>query len=94
MADSRDPVLPAADTATSRAVSRTRSSAVWRCGASPPSSVELRWSIGMTILERQKIDQWGSGGVGRTNDDLFAAEVRRELAAAARRTPTFDWEQP
>lgn len=48
----------------------------------------------MTILERQKIDQWGSGGVGRTNDDLFAAEVRRELAAAARRTPTFDWEQP
>jgi hypothetical protein len=56
--------------------------------------LELRWSIGMTILDRQKIDEWGSGAVGRPNDDLFAVEVRRELAAAARHTPTFDSERP
>jgi hypothetical protein len=43
----------------------------------------------MTILKRQKIDQWGRGAVGRPNDYLFPA--RRELAAAARLTPTFDW---
>lgn len=56
--------------------------------------IELRWSIGMSILERQKINQRGSGAVGRQKKDQFAAEARRELADAERLTAALDWEQP
>jgi predicted nuclease of restriction endonuclease-like (RecB) superfamily len=34
--------------------------------------IELYWSIGRTILERQAIDGWGSGVMGRLADDLRA----------------------
>ncbi|MCF3140933.1 PDDEXK nuclease domain-containing protein [Paenarthrobacter sp. AR 02] len=34
--------------------------------------IELYWSIGKTVLERQQIEQWGSGVMGRLADDLRA----------------------
>jgi predicted nuclease of restriction endonuclease-like (RecB) superfamily len=34
--------------------------------------IELYWSIGQTILERQELEQWGSGVIGRLADDLRA----------------------
>ena len=35
--------------------------------------IELYWSIGKTILERQAIDGWGSGVISRLAQDLRAA---------------------
>lgn len=32
--------------------------------------IELYWSIGRTILERQEVEGWGSGVMGRLADDL------------------------
>lgn len=34
--------------------------------------IELYWSIGNTVLERQKVEQWGSGVMGRLAEDLRA----------------------
>lgn len=34
--------------------------------------IELYWSIGKTVLERQQVEQWGSGVMGRLADDLRA----------------------
>jgi predicted nuclease of restriction endonuclease-like (RecB) superfamily len=34
--------------------------------------IELYWSIGKTILERQDVEGWGSGVIGRLADDLRA----------------------
>lgn len=34
--------------------------------------IDLYWSIGRTILERQAIDGWGSGVIGRLAEDLGA----------------------
>jgi hypothetical protein len=34
--------------------------------------IELYWSIGKTILERQEVESWGSGVIGRLADDLRA----------------------
>lgn len=34
--------------------------------------IGLYWSIGKTILERQEVEQWGSGVIGRLADDLRA----------------------
>lgn len=34
--------------------------------------IELYWSIGRTILERQDVEVWGSGVIGRLADDLRA----------------------
>jgi hypothetical protein len=34
--------------------------------------IELYWSIGRTILERQEAESWGSGVVGRLADGLRA----------------------
>ncbi|MGY4543631.1 putative nuclease of restriction endonuclease-like (RecB) superfamily [Arthrobacter sp. UYNi723] len=34
--------------------------------------IELYWSIGRTILERQEVESWGSGVIGRLADDLRA----------------------
>jgi hypothetical protein len=34
--------------------------------------IELYWTIGRTILERQAIDGWGSGVIGRLAEDLGA----------------------
>jgi predicted nuclease of restriction endonuclease-like (RecB) superfamily len=32
--------------------------------------IELYWSIGRTVLERQQVEQWGTGVMGRLADDL------------------------
>ncbi|MCY1222297.1 putative nuclease YhcG [compost metagenome] len=34
--------------------------------------IELYWSIGKTILQRQDVENWGSGVIGRLADDLRA----------------------
>ncbi|WP_211880082.1 PDDEXK nuclease domain-containing protein [Pseudarthrobacter albicanus] len=34
--------------------------------------IELYWSIGHTILQRQEVENWGSGVMGRLADDLRA----------------------
>ncbi|WP_251044074.1 DUF1016 N-terminal domain-containing protein [Arthrobacter sp. ISL-48] len=34
--------------------------------------IALYWSIGRTILERQEVESWGSGVIGRLADDLRA----------------------
>jgi predicted nuclease of restriction endonuclease-like (RecB) superfamily len=34
--------------------------------------IELYWSIGKTILERQEVESWGSGVIGQLADDLRA----------------------
>jgi len=34
--------------------------------------IELYWSIGKTVLERQQVEQWGSGVMGRLAEDLRA----------------------
>ncbi|MFJ4210256.1 YhcG family protein [Paenarthrobacter sp. NPDC089675] len=34
--------------------------------------IELYWSIGKTVLERQQVEQWGTGVMGRLADDLRA----------------------
>jgi predicted nuclease of restriction endonuclease-like (RecB) superfamily len=34
--------------------------------------IELYWSIGRTILQRQEVENWGSGVMGRLADDLRA----------------------
>ncbi|WP_461165244.1 DUF1016 N-terminal domain-containing protein [Arthrobacter sp. R4-81] len=34
--------------------------------------IELYWSIGRAILERQEVERWGSGVIGRLADDLRA----------------------
>ena len=34
--------------------------------------IAMYWSIGKTILERQKIEEWGSKVMGRLADDLRA----------------------
>jgi hypothetical protein len=34
--------------------------------------IELYWSIGRTILERQEVESWGSRVIGRLADDLRA----------------------
>lgn len=34
--------------------------------------IELYWSIGRIILERQEVESWGSGVMGRLADDLRA----------------------
>ena len=34
--------------------------------------IELYWSIGKTVLERQQAEQWGSGVMGRLAEDLRA----------------------
>jgi predicted nuclease of restriction endonuclease-like (RecB) superfamily len=34
--------------------------------------IELYWSIGHTILQRQEVESWGSGVMGRLADDLRA----------------------
>ena len=34
--------------------------------------IELYWSIGKTVLERQEVESWGSGVMGRLADDLRA----------------------
>ncbi|MGM0931101.1 MAG: PDDEXK nuclease domain-containing protein [Actinomycetota bacterium] len=34
--------------------------------------IELYWSIGHTILQRQEVESWGSGVLGRLADDLRA----------------------
>ncbi|MGA8791049.1 MAG: DUF1016 N-terminal domain-containing protein, partial [Paenarthrobacter sp.] len=34
--------------------------------------IELYWLIGKTVLERQQVEQWGTGVMGRLADDLRA----------------------
>lgn len=48
-------------------VSAARSSAIRTVNT---QLIELYWSIGRTILERQETESWGSGVIGRLADDL------------------------
>lgn len=45
--------------------------------------IELYWSIGRTILERQDVERWGSGVLNRLAKDL-RAEFPEMKASPAR----------
>lgn len=73
MTDARDLALPSGYTDLLGELKiRVRSARTKALRTVNTQLIELYWSIGKTILERQAIDGWGSGVIGRLAEDLGA----------------------
>lgn len=73
MTDRRDLSLPAGYTDLLRKLkSQVRTARVQALRSVNTQLIELYWSIGKTILERQEIEEWGSKVMSRLADDLRA----------------------
>lgn len=73
MTDARDLVLPSGYTdLLGDLKNRVRAARTRAIRTVNTQLIELYWSIGKTILERQDIEGWGSGVMGRLADDLRA----------------------
>ena len=73
MADSRDLALPTGYTdLLGELKSRVRAARTQALRTINTQLIELYWSIGKTILERQEIEEWGSRVMSRLADDLRA----------------------
>src|SRR5688572_17291330 len=73
MAASRDLALPADYTDLLKELkTRVRAARTTALRTVNTQLIELYWSIGRTILERQEVESWGSGVIGRLADDLRA----------------------
>ncbi|WP_454700008.1 PDDEXK nuclease domain-containing protein [Arthrobacter humicola] len=73
MTDARDLTLPAGYTDLLGELKvRVRAARIQALRTVNTQLIELYWSIGKTILERQELEQWGSGVIGRLADDLRA----------------------
>jgi predicted nuclease of restriction endonuclease-like (RecB) superfamily len=73
MTDARDLALPAGYTdLLGELKNRVRAARTQAIRAVNTQLIGLYWSIGKTILERQEVEQWGSGVIGRLADDLRA----------------------
>lgn len=73
MTDARDLTLPSGYTdLLGELKTRVRAARTQALRTVNTQLIELYWSIGKTILERQELEQWGSGVIGRLADDLRA----------------------
>ncbi|MBT2588524.1 YhcG family protein [Arthrobacter sp. ISL-95] len=73
MTDARALALPADYTDLLAALKdRVRSARLTALRTVNTQLIELYWSIGKTVLERQQVEQWGSGVMGRLAEDLRA----------------------
>ncbi|MFH5879329.1 YhcG family protein [Arthrobacter sp. NA-172] len=73
MTDARDLALPSGYTDLLRALkNRVRAARTEAIRTVNTQLIDLYWSIGKTILERQEVEQWGSGVIGRLAEDLRA----------------------
>lgn len=73
MASTRDLALPAGYTdLLGELKNRVRAARTVALRTVNTQLIELYWSIGRTILERQEVESWGSGVIGRLADDLRA----------------------
>jgi predicted nuclease of restriction endonuclease-like (RecB) superfamily len=73
MTDARDLVLPSGYTdLLGDLKDRVRAARTQAIRTVNTQLIELYWSIGKTILERQDLEGWGSGVMGRLADDLRA----------------------
>ncbi|WP_461164611.1 PDDEXK nuclease domain-containing protein [Arthrobacter sp. R4-81] len=73
MASTRDLALPAGYTdLLGELKNRVRAARTAALRTVNTQLIELYWSIGRTILERQEVESWGSGVIGRLADDLRA----------------------
>lgn len=73
MADARDLALPAGySDLLGELKNRVRAARAKALRTVNTQLMELYWSIGRTILERQDLESWGSGVIGRLADDLRA----------------------
>jgi predicted nuclease of restriction endonuclease-like (RecB) superfamily len=71
MIESRDLALPTGYTdLLGQLKERVRSARATALRTVNTQLIELYWSIGRTILERQDVESWGSGVMGRLADDL------------------------
>ncbi|MDN3935606.1 PDDEXK nuclease domain-containing protein [Arthrobacter sp. YD4] len=71
MTPPRDLVLPTGYTDLLRDLkTRVSSARITALRTVNTQLIELYWSIGRTILERQEAESWGSGVIGRLADDL------------------------
>ena len=62
MADSRNIAIPTGDTDLLAEVkNRVRAARKQALRAVNTQLIELYWSIGKTVLERQEVEQWGAG---------------------------------
>jgi predicted nuclease of restriction endonuclease-like (RecB) superfamily len=73
MSDARDLALPTGYTdLLGELKNRVRAARIQALRTVNTQLVELYWSIGKTILERQEIEEWGSRVMSRLADDLRA----------------------
>ena len=73
MTDARALALPAGYTDLLASLKeRVRSARATALRTVNTQLIELYWSIGRTVLERQQVEQWGSGVMGRLAEDLRA----------------------
>jgi hypothetical protein len=73
MTDARDLALPTGYTELlGELKNRVRAARTTALRTVNTQLIELYWSIGRTILERQDVEGWGSGVIGRLADDLRA----------------------
>ncbi|WP_432246091.1 PDDEXK nuclease domain-containing protein (plasmid) [Arthrobacter sp. G.S.26] len=73
MTDARDLALPSGYTELlGQLKERVRAARIQAIRTVNTQLIELYWSIGRTILERQDDQGWGSGVIGRLADDLRA----------------------
>jgi len=73
MTDARDLALPSGYTdLLGELKNRVRAARIQALRTVNTQLIELYWSIGKTILERQEAEQWGTGVMGRLADDLRA----------------------
>ncbi|MEC5180858.1 PDDEXK nuclease domain-containing protein [Arthrobacter sp. CG_A4] len=73
MTDARDLALPTGYTdLLGELKSRVRAARTKALRTVNTQLIDLYWSIGKTVLERQEVENWGSGVMGRLADDLRA----------------------
>ena len=73
MTDARDLALPSGYTELlGELKTRVRAARIQALRTVNTQLIELYWSIGKTILERQEIEEWGSKVMSRLADDLRA----------------------
>jgi predicted nuclease of restriction endonuclease-like (RecB) superfamily len=73
MTDARDLALPTGYTdLLGELKARVRAARTKALRTVNTQLIELYWSIGKTVLERQEVESWGSGVMGRLADDLRA----------------------
>jgi predicted nuclease of restriction endonuclease-like (RecB) superfamily len=73
MASARDLALPADYTdLLGELKNRVRAARTTALRTVNTQLIELYWSVGRTVLERQEVESWGSGVIGRLTDDLRA----------------------